>query len=284
METGLTPHQKKALGKRLMDARIAAGHRNRVEACNRFGFNINTFKAHEYGHRSFDSAEAARYASAFGVTSEHLTDTRNIPSATSTKTHPSPAPKPETQRTMPHQHAPDVLVGAHHTAPDGAIRIDDVPSGAHPQRTNRTTRTNAGALGPYVPVAGASAFGIWLSPAGTPLHRSAPVSPAPGHPADLQYARQAIGDSRSGLYQDGDYIIFLRQDGGRIAPGHHDVQRRKGALSESSVWVLSAGRRLTSDSAATADSPEELDIDPDDTSVVIEGTAIAIYRPIKSDR
>jgi hypothetical protein len=150
-------------------------------------------------------------------------------------------------------------------------------------RTSRTTRTSDGAQTPEVPVAGASAFGIWLSPAGTPLHRAAPIPPAPGHPADLQYARQAIGDSRSGLYQDGDYIIFRRHEGGRVAPGHHDVLRRKGVLAESSVWILSAGRRLTSDSAATADSPEELEIDPDDTSVVVEGTAIAVYRLIKSD-
>lgn len=133
-----------------------------------------------------------------------------------------------------------------------------------------------------VPVAGASAFGIWLSADGTQLHRSAPIPPAPDQPVELQYARQAIGDSRSGLYRDGDYIIFRRHSGGRLTPGHHDILRRKGALSESSVWVLSGSRHITSDSAALNNAPEELDIDPDDTSIVIEGVMIAIYRPIKA--
>lgn len=280
METGLSPHQKKTLGKRLMDARLAAGHPNRVEACRQFGFNINTFKGHEYGHRSFDSAEAARYASAFGVTLEHLTDTRGI-SASATPAR-QPAPKPEVQRTTPHHAAPSQSVDAHQPAPTGAPPDRPAPVGAHHNGAGRTTRTSDGAPRHEAPVTGVSAFGIWLSATGTPLHRAVPIPAAPDHPAELQYARQAVGDSRSGLYRDGDYIIFRRYAGGRIAPGHHDVLRRKGALAESSVWVLTGGRRMTSDGASSADAPEEFDIDPYDASIVIEGIVIAVYRPIKA--
>ncbi|MNU60511.1 hypothetical protein D3C71_497040 [compost metagenome] len=282
METGLSPHQKKTLGKRLMDARLAAGHPNRVEACRQFGFNINTFKGHEYGHRSFDSAEAARYASAFGVTPEHLTDTRGIPASAVPARQRQPAPVPEAQRTTPHHTAPSRHVDAHHTAPTGAVSSQPAPVGAHQGSVVRTSRTNDGAGRHEVPVTGASGFGVWLSAAGTPLHRAARIPAVPDHPPELQYARQAVGDSRSGLYRDGDYIIFLRHAGGRTAPGHHDVLRRKGALAESSVWVLTGGRRMTSDSVTSAEAPEEFDIDPEDTSVVIEGIAIAVYRPIKA--
>jgi hypothetical protein len=284
MEPKLSQHQKKTLGKRLMDARVAAGHPNRVEACQRFDFNVNTFKAHEYGQRSFNHAEAARYASAFGVTVEHLTSTRGITSSyTPAKPRQSPAPASEPQRTTPHHSVPTPVVGTHQPAPNGTVESHDAASGAHQQPYKRTTRTNNGAHHEEVPIAGASAFGIWLSATGTPLHREAPVPPAPGHPVELQYARQAVGDSRSGLYRDGDYIIFRRHVGGRIAAGHHDILRRKGALSESSVWVFSGGRRMTSDSAVLAEAPEELEIDPDDTSVSVAGVAIAVFRPIKSD-
>lgn len=281
MKTGLSEHQKKALGKRLMDARLASGHPNRVEACGKFGINVNTFKAHEYGQRSFDSAEAARYASAFGVTVEHLTSTRNIPPPAAASQRRSPAPSPELVRTTSHHSAPTLMDGTHQAAPSGALPNSSAPSGAHHPSPARTNRTISGAVPQVVPVAGASAFGIWLSADGTPLHRSAPIPAAPDHPVELQYARQVIGDSRSGLYRDGDYIIFRRHSGGRPAPGHHDILRRKGALSESSVWILSGSRHITSDSAALTDAPEELDIDPDDTSIVIEGVMIAIYRPIK---
>jgi hypothetical protein len=282
METGLSPHQKKTLGKRLMDARLAAGHPNRVEACRQFGFNINTFKGHEYGHRSFDSAEAARYASAFGVTLEHLTETRGIPASATPARQRQPAPMPEAQRTTAHQPAPSPPVDAHQPAPTGALSSRPAPVGAHEDGVVRTIRTSNGAPRHEAPVTGASAFGIWLSATGTPLHRAVPIPAAPDHPPELQYARQAVGDSRSGLYRDGDYIIFRRHAGGRIAPGHHDVLRRKGALAESSVWVLTGGRRMTSDSAVSADAPEEFDIDPDDASIVIEGIVIAVYRPIKA--
>jgi hypothetical protein len=40
---------------------------------------------------------------------------------------------------------------------------------------------------------------------------------------------------------------------------------------------------MTSDSAAPADTPEELQLDPDDTTVSVEGVAIAVFRPIKSN-
>jgi hypothetical protein len=283
MKPGLSPHQKKALGKRLMDARVAAGHPNRLEACQRFGFNVNTFKAHEYGQRSFDTAEAARYASAFGVTVEHLTSTRGItPSATSANPRPSPAPMAEVQRATPHHTVPTPAVGTHQPVPTGTDKSRGAPSGAHQRPSDRTMRTNDGAHQPEVPVTGASAFGIWLSATGTPLHRAAHIPPAPGHPVELQYARQAVGNSRSDLYSDGDYIIFRRHAGGRIAAGHYDILRRKGALSESSIWVFAGGRRMTSDSAAPADTPEELQLDPDDTTVSVEGVAIAVFRPIKS--
>lgn len=283
METGLSPHQKKTLGKRLMDARLAAGHPNRVEACRTFGFNINTFKAHEYGHRSFDSAEAARYASAFGVTLEHLTSTHDIPPPSgAARQRRSPAPTPDVVRATSHHAAPSPPVGTHQPAPSYTPPSYSAPSGAHQTAVVRTILTNDGAAPHEVPVTGASAFGIWLSATGTPLHQTAPIPAAPDHPPELQYARQAVGDSRSGLYRAGDYIIFRRHRGGRIAPGHHDVLRRKGALAESSVWVLTGGRRMASDSPASAEAPEEFDIDPDDASVVIEGMVIAVYRPIKT--
>lgn len=266
-----------------MDARLAAGHPNRVEACRQFGFNINTFKGHEYGHRSFDSSEAARYASAFGVTLEHLTDTRGIPVSADPARQRQPAPVPQAPRTTALHSAPNSADGAHHPAPTAAPPSLPEPDGAQQDNVVRTIRTSDASAQLEVPVTGASAFGIWLTAAGTPLHRNARIPAVPDHPPELQYARQAVGDSRSGLYRNGDYIIFRRHSGGRTTPGHHDVLRRKGALAESSVWVLTGGRRMTSDSVTSAEAPEEFDIDPEDTSVVIEGIAIAIYRLIKAE-
>ncbi len=273
METGSDQRQKKILGQRLKDARIASGHPNRVAACRKFGFNVNTFKAHEYGHRSFDGDEAARYAAAFGVTVERLLPGREI--STSPK---QTAPTVEMARTKKHQPAPDLFDGALRGAPVGTAPEDSAPSGP----LGRMVRTNNGAHHGTIPIVGPSAYGIWLAASGTPLHQIVQIPPVPGHPAERQYARQVIGESLSGLYRDGDYLIFLKHEGDRVAAGHHDVVRRKGTLSESSVWTLSVGRRMISDSAATADAPDEFDIDPDDLSVSIDGIAIAVFRPIKT--
>ena len=100
----------------------------------------------------------------------------------------------------------------------------------------------------------------------------------PGHPAQRQYARQAVGGSRSGLFLEGDYIIFLKHDGGKLIGGHYDIRRTKGLLSEHAVWSAS-GRLLVSDSSAL-DRPEEVEFDPDDTSAIVCGVAIAVFRPI----
>jgi hypothetical protein len=121
-----------------------------------------------------------------------------------------------------------------------------------------------------------------VSAGGVPLQRDAAVPPVPNLPVGCQYARQAVGDSRSGLYRDGDYLIFLKHDGRPLQTGHHDIRRHKGALGENSVW-MAKGRILKSDGGG-ADDPEEFHFDPDDTSVTVEGIVIAVFRPIVSDR
>lgn len=52
---------------RLRQARAAAGYSSTAAAARNFGWNANTYKAHESGRNGFGIADARRYATAFGV-------------------------------------------------------------------------------------------------------------------------------------------------------------------------------------------------------------------------
>lgn len=265
-----------------MEAREAAGYPGRSEACRKFGFNVNTMKAHEYGQRTFKPVEAARYAKAFSVSVEYLTDTATIEPERAAQI----APKPDRTvvRTTAYHERPLTDTGAHHGTPTAPPPKQIAPPGAGRGalvRTTRTTCTNPSSTG--VGVVGACAYGVWAAPSSTPLYREALVPPAPEFPSEQQYARQALAGSRSGLYVPGDYIICLKFDGGKILRGrHYDVTRRRGGqLLENSVWLSQGSRRLVSDSVGDAPA-EEIDLDPDDNFATVEGVVIAIYRPVIS--
>lgn len=52
---------------RLRRARLAAGFTTAIDAINRFGWSISTYRAHENGQNAFDALTAIRYARAFKV-------------------------------------------------------------------------------------------------------------------------------------------------------------------------------------------------------------------------
>lgn len=52
---------------RLVKARKDAGYKGPTSVCDRFGWNINNYKAHEQGRNGFGLADAKAYAKAFGV-------------------------------------------------------------------------------------------------------------------------------------------------------------------------------------------------------------------------
>ena len=285
MRTEASDEHHRQVGKRLMDARLAAGHPNRLEACRRFGFNPNTLKAHEYGHRGLNLAEAERYAEAFGTTATKILSPLSSGPDKPRKSAPS-APRPHhVVRTNPPAHQA--------SAPPGTV--DHVPSqdggalGAHQAAAERTKRTTSderpspmGSATPtIIPVVGIAAYGVWVAPGSPLLHSDTPVSPIPGQPATRQYVRQAVAGSRSGQFAAGDYIVFLKiEPDCRPPAGLCDIRRSKGILSENAIWTAT-GRTLTCDSMAT-DAAEKFDYDPDDTSIRIEGVALGVYKPIKT--
>lgn len=61
---------------RLRKARIAAGFERPAEASRRFGFNENSYRAHENGNAPFSYKAAKDYASAFRVRVEWLMDAK----------------------------------------------------------------------------------------------------------------------------------------------------------------------------------------------------------------
>jgi len=284
MRTEASDEHRRQVGKGLMDARLAAGHPNRLEACRHFGFNPNTLKAHEYGHRSFNLAEAERYAEAFGTTAAKLLSPPISVSGKPRRSAPSAPKARHVVRTNPSAHQSSAPLGTVEIAPSP----DDGAFGAHHhpvERTKRTTSDRSPLIEPaestIIPVVGVAAYGIWIAPGSLPLHSDTPVSPIPGQPAARQYVRQAVAGSRSGQFAVGDYIVFLKIDPGNRPPaGLCDIRRAKGALTENAVWTAT-GRIMTCDSAAN-DAAEQFEYDPDDTSVKIEGVALGIYKPIKT--
>lgn len=285
MRTEASDELRRQIGKRLMDARLAAGHPNRLEACRHFGFNPNTLKAHEYGHRGFNLAEAERYAEAFGTTADKLLSPADFVPGKPRNTAPSAPRTHHVVRTNPSPHQPRAPLGAREGAPSpesGALGAHQVA----PEGTNRTTppERSPPAKPPaqtIIPVVGVAAYGIWVAPGSPALHSDTPVSPIPGQPAARQYVRQAVAGSRSGQFAAGDYIVFLKiEPDCRPPAGLCDIRRSKGILSENAIWTAT-GRTLTCDSMAT-DAAEKFDYDPDDTSIRIEGVALGVYKPIKT--
>ncbi|HKY71632.1 MAG TPA: helix-turn-helix transcriptional regulator [Nitrospira sp.] len=59
--------EKVARAARLIDARKAAGFSGPKAVADRFGWNINNYKAHESGRNGFGIADAKKYAKAFTV-------------------------------------------------------------------------------------------------------------------------------------------------------------------------------------------------------------------------
>lgn len=64
--------EREARAARLRRARQKSGLRGPVTAARKFGWNENTYKAHEQGRNGFGVADARRYARAFGVRLEWL--------------------------------------------------------------------------------------------------------------------------------------------------------------------------------------------------------------------
>jgi SOS-response transcriptional repressor LexA len=59
--------EKKQRAERLEQARRSAGFRGPKAVADRFGWNVNNYKAHEGGRNGFGIADAKNYAKAFGV-------------------------------------------------------------------------------------------------------------------------------------------------------------------------------------------------------------------------
>lgn len=72
MSKELERKEREERAARLVAARKAAGHTSAVKAAEAFGWNVNSYKAHEAGRNGFGIADARSYADAFGTTPEHL--------------------------------------------------------------------------------------------------------------------------------------------------------------------------------------------------------------------
>jgi phage repressor protein C with HTH and peptisase S24 domain len=64
--------EREERAKRLVAARKRAGLSGPRAVADRFGFNINNYKAHESGRNGFSSAQSDEYAAAFGVSRKWL--------------------------------------------------------------------------------------------------------------------------------------------------------------------------------------------------------------------
>lgn len=274
------------MGQRLSAARLAAGFKNRKAACARYGFNINTYKSHEYGIRHFGEAEAKRYAEAYhvsvpyllkGGTHESTQTVQSVPDIIGTNVVPDVPPE-RSQPEIPKLASPlaDFTSGKEQHQ---AKRPEFVPSGTP---IGTSVSSSVGPTRRHARVAGSCAIGIWLAPSGTRLYDPDTQVPfAPGHLEKQQYALQIVGNSASGTFQDGDFAIFLSVDPEARPPsGVLHVERRKSGLVENGIWN-SDGRKLISDSSAL-DEQETIVFDPDDTMVAIKGVALAVYRPLPS--
>ncbi|MBO9589567.1 helix-turn-helix transcriptional regulator [Devosia sp.] len=72
MSKELERKEREERAARLVAARKAAGHTSAVKAAEAFGWNVNSYKAHEAGRNGFGIADARSYADAFGTTPEYL--------------------------------------------------------------------------------------------------------------------------------------------------------------------------------------------------------------------
>lgn len=72
MSKELERKEREERAARLVAARKAAGYTSAVKAAEAFGWNVNSYKAHEAGRNGFGIADARSYADAFNTTPEHL--------------------------------------------------------------------------------------------------------------------------------------------------------------------------------------------------------------------
>lgn len=72
MPRHLEKHEIEARAARLVQARKEAGLRGAAAVRERFGWNENTYKAHEQGRNGFGLSDAKEYAKAFGVSLQWL--------------------------------------------------------------------------------------------------------------------------------------------------------------------------------------------------------------------
>lgn len=72
MSKELERKEREERAARLVAARKAAGYTSAVKAAEAFGWNVNSYKAHEAGRNGFGIADARSYAEAFGTTPELL--------------------------------------------------------------------------------------------------------------------------------------------------------------------------------------------------------------------
>lgn len=283
---------RKAMASRLVEAREAAGWKSRKAACERFGFNVNTCKSHEYAIRGFSQADAERYATSYRVPVSYLMgeDLRTTHELRTT-------PPFVTHETSEGISAPLLRLGEldHASVERVPFSIDgtdtspqDTPYVPHAVPSQSTDPTCPNQIQPLanrpsrpdapqveIPVLGILAHGLWLAEGGPQLHDdTCPVPAAPG--IDRQFARQVVGGTAARDLVPGDYVIFSQHPSGRLPKGRVSVRRTKGRLVETALWN-SDGRRLVSDSATLADQ-EIAEYDPDDDSLTIEGVAVALYR------
>mgnify|MGYP000851157810 CR=1 FL=1 len=67
MKSDMERREREERAARLVEARKDAGFRGPQAVADRFGFNVNTYKAHEAGRNGFGIADAKEYAKAFKV-------------------------------------------------------------------------------------------------------------------------------------------------------------------------------------------------------------------------
>lgn len=72
MASDVEKREREERAGRLVWARKEAGFKGPQQVAERFGFNVNNYKAHEQGRNGFSAAVGEQYADAFGVSREWL--------------------------------------------------------------------------------------------------------------------------------------------------------------------------------------------------------------------
>ncbi|MBC7149050.1 MAG: hypothetical protein H5U22_06690 [Rhizobium sp.] len=242
---------KKEMGKRLTEARKAAGF-NRTEAARNHGWNYDTYKSHESGQRQFDQAQAAIYSRAFNTPINHLLCLDLLTSAKSA-------------------HASDSVAGV---AP--SVQLTTSSAGENEQHAEAAVIT--------VPVHGQAAGGLWLEGDDMPFDSEPDLVPAvAGYPASYQYARRVVGNSVNNRISDGEYAIFVRYDryDAGLKPGQLvDCQRSRAGLYEHTVKVYAVDSLMTDSRDLEEQTAIPMDAAETDTLVEIVGVAVGAYRPL----